>query len=256
MIFYFTGTGNSLYVANKMQELDGGELINMGRGLKEKKFNYKIKKGEKIGIIFPNYYWGLPTIVSEFMNNLKIESDETPFIYTIITCGANVGNGDKYLAKILKSKNLELNSSYSVEMPSNYIVLYDPVKKDINLSLNDAESEIEKIAESIKNNKEGYFADRGPVPIFSSIAQKVYGIQRKTKKFYVTEKCTSCGQCEEICPSETINIKDGNPEWTAAKCSHCVACISRCPQKAIEYGNSTQERKRYINPNVSFDNNV
>jgi len=130
MIFYFSGTGNSLYVAKKIQELESGELINITNALKEKNFNYQIKKGEKIGIVFPVYYWGLPTVVSEFINKLKLKTDESPFIYTVITCGGKARNADKYLKKLLKSKNLELNSSYSVKMPSNYIILHDTPNKE------------------------------------------------------------------------------------------------------------------------------
>ena len=255
MIFYFTGTGNSLYVAKKIQEANGGELINMAQALKEKKFNYKIKKGEKIGIVFPVYYWGLPTIVYEFINQLELETEESPFIYTVITCASLVGNADKSLAKLLKSKNLELNSSYSVKMSSNYILIHDiPNKEELNSSLILAEKEIEKVIESVKNNKKGYFADHGFASIFSFFMYKLYGLFRKTKKFYATKDCTSCGQCEKICPSQVIHMKDGKPEWREKKCSHCTACINRCPSKAIEYGNSTKKRERYINPNVEFHN--
>lgn len=201
MIFYFTGTGNSLYVAKKIQEVDGGKLIDMGEALHENNFNYNIEKGEKVGIIFPNYFWGLPTIVVDFVKKLKIETNENPFIYTIITCGSFARNADKDLAKLLESKNLELISSYSVKMPTNYIMMHNtPNKEDTCTSLELAEDKIEKLIENVKNNKKGYFAKRGPFTMFSFFVYDIYyGIYRKTKKFYVTEKCRNCGQCERIC---------------------------------------------------------
>ena len=67
MIFYFSGTGNSLYVAQKLQETEGGELINITDALNKKQYNYKPEDGEKVGIIFPVYFNGLPTIVEQFM---------------------------------------------------------------------------------------------------------------------------------------------------------------------------------------------
>ena len=255
MIFYFTGTGNSLYVAKKIQKAEGGKLVDMAQSLKDKKFNYNIKKGEKMGIIFPVYFQGLPTIVSEFITQLKLEIKETPFIYTAITCYKQIGNADKYLANLLKEKNLLLESSYSVKMPENYIMLLNTTKKEnINEFLDIAENQIENLIESIKNNKKGYLANHGPGSIFSFLSYSLYGVLRRTKKFYVIESCTSCGQCEKICPSEVIKIKDGKPKWTEKKCSHCTACINRCPFKAIEYGNSTKKRERYLNPYVKISN--
>ena len=254
MIFYFTGTGNSLYVAQKIQEEDGGELIDISQTLNENNFSYTIKKGEKIGIVFPVYFWGLPTIVDEFVKQLKLETiDKNPFIYTVITCGSFSRNADKDLAKLLKSKNLELSSSYSVKMPTNYIMMHNtPNKDDINSSLTMAENQIEKLIIGVKNKKKGYFADQGPFKIFSSFIYTIYGIYRKTKKFYVTKKCTNCGQCERICPSQAIKIENNKPKWIKEKCSHCSACINRCPSQAIEYGNSTKKWRRYVNPYVKF----
>lgn len=67
MIFYFTGIGNSLYVAQKLQASLGGELINITEAFNSKQFNYKLSDGEKLGIIFPVYFNGLPTIEEEFI---------------------------------------------------------------------------------------------------------------------------------------------------------------------------------------------
>ena len=263
MIFYFTGTGNSLYVARKIQEKIGGKLIDIAISLNEKKFNYKVEKGEKVGIVFPVYYWGLPTIVSEFIKELKLETDETPFIYTVITCASLTRNADKYLAKLLKSKDLQLNSSYSVKMPTNYtsmhpinyvISINPPKKEDISSSLDLAENQIEKLIESIKNNEKGYFTKHSSIEFFSFFVYMLYGIFRKTKKFYTNKECKNCGQCERICSSQVINMKNGKPEWTERECSHCTSCINRCPSRAIEYGNSTKKQERYVNPNVKFDN--
>ena len=69
MIFYFSGTGNSLYAAQKLHEAEKGELIDMAGALNEKRFEYELSEGEKVGIVFPVYFYGLPTIVAEFMDN-------------------------------------------------------------------------------------------------------------------------------------------------------------------------------------------
>ncbi len=253
MIFYFSGTGNSLYVAQKLHEADGEELIDMAGALKKKRFKYEVAEGEKIGIVFPVYFYGVPTIAAEFIGQLVIESSANPFIYTVITCGGSIGSADKMLANLLKQNNLELNSAFSVEMPSNYVIMYDvPDNEKQNITLDSAEKQIEKIAGLLESDKKGDFVSNRGLSILTPLAYRIYGIYRKTKKFYATNACTSCGLCEEICPSETIQLSSGKPEWINDKCSHCSACINRCPTKAIQYGNATKKRGRYVNPNVEF----
>lgn len=57
-IFYFTGTGNSLYIAKKF----GGELYSIPQVLKGNEYVFE---DEKIGIIFPTYGFSVPTIVKK-----------------------------------------------------------------------------------------------------------------------------------------------------------------------------------------------
>lgn len=255
MIFYFSGTGNSLYVAQKLHESSGGELIDMAGALNEKRFKYEVAEGEKIGIVFPVYFWGLPTIVSEFIDQLTVESGSEPFIYVVITCGGSIGNADKMLGNLLKQRNLQLNSAFSIEMPSNYVMMYDaPDKEKQDITLGSAEKQIEKIAGLLKVNKKGDFVSNRGLSILTPLAYGLYGIFRKTKKFYATDACTGCGLCEEICSSKSIQLSSGKPEWINEKCSHCTACIQRCPAQAIQYGNATKKRGRYVNPNVKFSN--
>lgn len=253
MIFYFSGTGNSLYVAQKLSKNDGSKLIDITKATREKNFVYEVKDAEKIGFVFPVYFYGLPTLVNEFVDQMTIKGDSKPFIYSIITCGGSIGNADKMLKKLLEKKNQQLSCSFSVLMPSNYTMMYDvPTKEEQNLVLQNAEKEIKKIIETLKTGKKGNFAFHGYLSLFTPILYPIYGIYRKTKKFYATEDCNNCGSCAEMCASDVIQIKNGTPIWIGEKCSHCSACINRCPTKAIQYGNSTIKRGRYVNPNVEF----
>jgi NAD-dependent dihydropyrimidine dehydrogenase PreA subunit len=256
MIFYFSGTGNSLYVAKKIQESENDELINVSKALNEKNFNYKIKKDEKIGFVFPVYFYGLPIILIDFINKLKIETDEIPYIYTVITYGSAMGNADKSLEKLLKSNNLHLDGSFSVKMPENYVVIFNIDDEDkINLSLDRAEKDIGILVNDIKLNKKGNFAKHGYFKLFTPIVYKAYNMMRNTKKFHVNDNCTGCASCEQICPSNVIVMENKKPKWIKNKCSHCTACINRCLSKSIDYGNRTKKRRRYINPNVKFFDN-
>ncbi|MEE8638210.1 MAG: NIL domain-containing protein [Candidatus Margulisiibacteriota bacterium] len=51
------------------------------------------------------------------------------------------------------------------------------------------------------------------------------------------EKCTQCGACVSICPTEALYIKDRKTMEVAfdpEKCIACELCIRPCPPRAIE----------------------
>ncbi len=46
------------------------------------------------------------------------------------------------------------------------------------------------------------------------------------------ERCTGCGSCQEICPTEAISIRHGKAE-IMIECVDCGACPRVCPEGAI-----------------------
>ena len=53
-------------------------------------------------------------------------------------------------------------------------------------------------------------------------------------QFKITsEKCTGCGTCTDVCPTEAIIIENGKAEITLG-CIDCGACPRVCPEGAIK----------------------
>jgi len=54
--------------------------------------------------------------------------------------------------------------------------------------------------------------------------------------YVITDKCTRCGSCKEVCPVEAIS--EGDPIYTIDpdKCIDCGACAGECPNDAIVAG--------------------
>lgn len=46
------------------------------------------------------------------------------------------------------------------------------------------------------------------------------------------EKCIGCGLCNNVCPVEAIEIKEGKAV-VDDKCIECGVCITQCPTCAI-----------------------
>jgi ferredoxin len=55
---------------------------------------------------------------------------------------------------------------------------------------------------------------------------------RKAAAFVQPDKCTSCGICADVCPTNAINI-DKYAVINPNLCTACAACISECPNGAI-----------------------
>jgi len=47
------------------------------------------------------------------------------------------------------------------------------------------------------------------------------------------EKCTGCGTCEEICPSDAIKVTGNKAKVDAEECIECGACVDECPEGAL-----------------------
>ena len=62
MVFYFTGTGNSLYIAKQLDE----NRMSIPQAMKGNKLYFQ---SEKIGIVCPIYGHEMPKMVKEFIKN-------------------------------------------------------------------------------------------------------------------------------------------------------------------------------------------
>lgn len=80
MIFYFSGTGNSAWVARQIAKAQQEELLAIAEEINKNK-EYALKDGEKVGFVFPVYAWGPPGIVLRFIRQLKMKNPEYLFLF-------------------------------------------------------------------------------------------------------------------------------------------------------------------------------
>ncbi len=257
MIIYFSACGNSKQAAMMLAEkLGDARVINVARALKDKEFEYKLEDGESLGFVFPVYFWGVPSIVLDFIKDLKVENVKDKYVYCAMTCGSSTGFAGKMLKKELAKKEIVLDAEYGITMPDTYVVMFPVDKKEVAIErLDNAEKQIDKVANAIKGQIVGKTNEyKGGLKQFITyITYPLYnGVYRKTKRFSVSKACVGCGICAKVCPIDAIEMKDGSPSWVKEKCVHCLACIHKCPENAIINGASAKNGQ-YVNPRVKSD---
>lgn len=245
MIFYFSGTGNSKHIADKISNCTGERLVYISKSVIEKNETYVIGESERIGFIFPVYWYCMPTIVEKFIIQLKLLGYRKQYVYAISTYGIAAGNVMTRLTRILNNKQVHLNGIFGVKMVDNYVVGYNIMNVDKQrMIFNNAEVEIDKIIAMINRQENIEYIEKGKIAFVTPFTGYAYRITNHTRKFNVTQECNGCKQCESSCPCHVIHMVDGKPMWVG-ECTFCLKCINGCKQLAIQYGKGTKNRDRY-----------
>lgn len=237
MIFYFSGTGNSEWVAEKIAENITDRAVDISRIT-----DIPDTEAENIiGFVFPVYAWGIAEPMKNFARKLK---KTEAFSFGVCTYGENAG---KTMKKFFGE--YAIDSAYGIEMPNNYLLGEDLEDSETVLrKIAVAKKEIKRICAEITERKKIYRVNEGKLAwLKSGIVNFGFNkFARSVKPFrVVADKCVGCEYCAEHCPSSAISMSEGHPVWNG-KCYMCLKCINCCPYSAIEYGNKTEGRRRYF----------
>ncbi len=249
MIIYFSGTGNSRYIAKRIADGLGDEAISLNDKIK-KKDTEPIEVNGRLIIVTPTYAWRIPRIVNDWIKSTKLSNVKG--VWFVMSCGGEIGNAAKFNRELCDEKGFDYMGSAQVLMPENYIALFDtPSVDEARKIANEAEPIIDKIIKAISDGKEFPKPRNNTYDRFMSapVNKVFYPLCVKAKAFHTNEKCVGCGKCAELCPLNNISLKNGKPIW-GNDCTHCMACISYCPTGAIEYGKKSAKKPRYTFENL------
>lgn len=242
-VFYFTATGNSLYVSKKIQKsFKECELISIPKAMQENLFEIK---DEVIGFVYPIHWAGVPLIVYDFLSKLKV--DAKTYIFAIGVSGGGSANTSFYQLNNLLGR--KINNYLTVKYISNYTRAgTNPTEERAKKAITKYEDTIDDFAKSLLQREEKSSNFRFGI---GSLEYKIFKdkLKNKDKNFNVNESCIGCSMCKKVCPVNNIMIEDSKPKWNG-ECIDCMACINICPKKAINIGKSTCKKNRYRNPYI------
>lgn len=248
MILYFSATGNSQYVAERIAKETKDEIVSLNQLMKQNKQDDLISETKPFVFVCPTYAWRLPRVVEEYIRKTTFKGSRKA--YFVLTYGGETASASNQVKKLCQYKGWDLQGYAQVKMPDNYLLLFPGVDKATAKEINKkAEPLINQILGDIHNgNHFSAMDENGVVSRLKSglINGIFYRFLVNGKGFHVEEtKCVSCGKCAELCPLNNIILTGGKPLWEN-HCTHCMACLHRCPTEAIEYKKKTQSKPRYF----------
>lgn len=233
--YYFSGTGNTLLVVNKMRDTfeENGVKVNLHKI--EESNPEEVNLEHTIGIGFPVAVFSTYPFVWEFIKSLPHANGTE--IFMVDTLGGFSGGIVGPLRKIVKKKGYTPIGAMEIQMPSNIFFIQDEetckikVEKGIIMAKLYAWDLIEGKAEW----------DRTPVlsdamHLFSigTLKLMVSNLHQKLLNFDIKkEKCNKCGICVDLCPLGNIKMENGEYPVHGLNCEYCLRCVSFCPRQAM-----------------------
>ena len=250
LVFYFTATGNSLFVAKQLSD----NPLSIPQELKKKDLSYK---ADEIGFVFPDYAASAPLIVREFVKKAKFEA---PYIFSVISFGNACVNVAEWWNKFAGENGVKNNYVNTILMVDNYLPVFD-MNQQMTIDKH-VDENLAKILEDLGSHKQfilpsdmGWFNEEGLKRLqdahFNMTADKLLQLK--------DDRCIECLTCANVCPHKNFSLTDRGLK-IGGMCEYCLACVHNCPQKALTLRSAREGRPgernpeaRYRNPNISLN---
>jgi ferredoxin len=239
---YFTGTGNSLYVAKRI----GGELLSIPRLLADKKFDIQ---DDAVGLVYPCYGLGTPRIVREYLRQSRLKAD---YFFAVITMGGGAMSALRNMEKEGRAAGITFSYTNEIAMSGNYLPMSDMAAEVAKEPSKGIEKKLDLIRADIAARKKQLVRKNFGSDLLSALMTHLgprLWMDNADRKFHVDEKCNACGACAKVCPVNNIKL-DPKPQYLH-HCEGCFGCVNNCPQGAIHH-KSEKSGARFRNSHIEL----
>lgn len=244
MVFYFTGTGNSLYIAKQIEE----EPVSIPRAIHREPLEFT---ADSIGIVAPVYGHEVPSMVKDFMKKARFHTD---YFFMILTYGSRHGGAAELAKQLCDDCGIAVSYINTILMADNWLVSFDMdaekkadkhVEEQMNAILSDLRARrcmISEVTDTDRAAHRQFLAGMSRMP--ADVWQHLIKVE---------DNCIGCGICEKVCPSASIRVENKRAVHIPGNCQTCLACVHACPQRAL--GLTVAEKNpqaRYRNEHISL----
>lgn len=258
VVLYFTGTGNSLYIARQLAGKDG-ETLSIPQLVKKGQYEME---ADEIGLVYPIYGHMPPHMVWEYIKKVNLKAS---YKFAVLTYGKRKCSAVEIWDEISKRANNAFDYIGTIVMVDNWLPNFDmneeiKVDKHIPENLEKIKKDLssrchwhEPVTEEERQQHQGFLN-------LSGIDPSKGFLMRSEDSFVVATSCIECGICTYVCPRGNYELTSSGVKMEG-DCEFCFACIQNCPQKAIlfaekpEGGFPSKEKNpdaRYRNEHVSL----
>ena len=254
IIFYFTGTGNCLYVARQLAT-ESTTLLSIPQLVKQGKYDFE---ADEIGIVYPIYGHMPPYMVRQFIQKARLKAG---YKFAVLTFGARKCNAVEIWDEAARKAGHTFDYITTMIMVDNWLPNFDmneqmKLDKHIPESLQRINADLavrrrwhEPVTEEERMMHAGFMAYTGLDP------EKGF-VMKSEKYFRVTDRCVDCGICTYVCPRGNYALTSRGVK-AEGDCEFCFACIHNCPQKAIQFAHLPDDpllARGEVNPDARYRN--